>query len=202
MRFLNLVILFPLVMLLCKETVNEAERQPVPVITLDPRDTSLVDGSEAFFTIAVEGNIFGIQWYKNDTVLIRGGDEFSYSIRRVRFADSGSTYKCVVGNQSGYDTSNAAILHVTKAPPSITRNPSNDTVSAGSSGRFNVRANGSDLIYQWQKNNVNLTDTNATKRDYRTPPVAITNSGELFRCIAINSAGADTSEEAMLVVNP
>ena len=89
----------------------------------------------------------------------------------------------------------------TAAPPSITTQPSNQTVTAGQTATFTVTATGTaPLSYQWQKNGANIAG--ATSSSYTTPATTASDSGSMFRVVVTNSAGSATSNAATLTVNP
>jgi hypothetical protein len=83
--------------------------------------------------------------------------------------------------------------------PTITSQPSNQTVVAGQSATFSVSATGtSPLAYQWQKNNTNIAG--ATSPNYMTPATTTADNGSSFVVIVSNSAGSVTSGPAILTV--
>jgi glucose/arabinose dehydrogenase len=90
------------------------------------------------------------------------------------------------------------IRNTAAAPPSITTHPANQTVAAGQSATFSVNATGSDLAYQWQRNNVNIPG--ATGAAYTLSNAQPGDSGALFRVIVTNPGGAATSDAALLTV--
>ena len=84
--------------------------------------------------------------------------------------------------------------------PSITTQPTSQTVTAGQPATFTVAATGtSPLSYQWLKNGVNLAG--ATSASYTTPATATSDSGAKFDVVVSNSAGTVTSAMATLTVN-
>jgi len=85
--------------------------------------------------------------------------------------------------------------------PSISVQPTNQTMTAGQTATFSVVASGTaPLSYQWQKNGSAITG--ATAASYTTPVTTTADSGELFRVVVSNSAGNVTSLSATLTVNP
>ncbi|MGH9661289.1 MAG: immunoglobulin domain-containing protein, partial [Bryobacteraceae bacterium] len=91
------------------------------------------------------------------------------------------------------------ITYTQNQPPSITQQPSNQTVSAGQTATFNVAASGTaPLTYQWHKNTVPIGG--ATGASYTTPPVIFGDSGSLFHCVVTNTFGTATSNTATLTV--
>ena len=87
----------------------------------------------------------------------------------------------------------------TPVPPSITTQPSSQTVTAGQTATFAVTASGTaPLSYQWQKNG---TPVGGNSASYTTPPTTTGDNGAQFTVVVSNSAGTTTSNAAMLTVN-
>src|SRR5271155_4196445 len=83
--------------------------------------------------------------------------------------------------------------------PTITVQPVSTSVAAGQTATFRVTAAGTaPLQYQWYKNAV-LID-GATAAIYTTPATTTADSGSPFEVIVRNTAGALTSDVAMLTV--
>ena len=85
--------------------------------------------------------------------------------------------------------------------PSITLQPSNQTVVVGDTASFTVGATGTaTLTYQWQRNMVNIPG--ATGSTFNLPSASLSDNGAKFRCVVTNGFGSATSNEATLTVNP
>ncbi len=88
---------------------------------------------------------------------------------------------------------------VNSAPPSITTQPSNQSVTVGSTATFSVVATGTvPLTYQWQKGTTPITG--ATSASYTTATTTASDNGSQFEVIVSNSAGSITSNAATLTV--
>ena len=84
--------------------------------------------------------------------------------------------------------------------PSITVQPTNQTVSEGATATFSVVATGdAPLAYQWQKNLSNIVG--ATSATYITPATVIGDNGSTYRCVVTNTYGVTTSNTATLTVS-
>ncbi len=84
--------------------------------------------------------------------------------------------------------------------PTITRQPSNETVTAGQAATFSVAASGAPVLnYQWQKNG--NTITGATSPTYTTPPTAASDNGSQFKALVSNPAGTIASNAATLITS-
>jgi hypothetical protein len=84
--------------------------------------------------------------------------------------------------------------------PTITTQPSNQTVVAGQTATFSAVASGTaPLSYQWQENGANISG--ATSASYTTPATTTAGSGSTFEVVVSNAAGTATSSAATLTVN-
>ena len=174
-----------------------------PTITTQPAGQTVTVGQTATFTVVATGTgPITYQWQKN-AVNISGATAASYTTPATVSADSGASFRVLVRNAAGSDTSVSAALRVTQpvpVAPAITTQPVNQTVSAGQTATFTVAASGTaPLTYQWQKNTVNITGANSAS--YTTPVTVLTDNGSSFRCVVTNSANAVTSNAAVLTVN-
>ncbi len=87
------------------------------------------------------------------------------------------------------------------APPAITQQPRDVTVTVGQRATFRVKATGNPpLSYQWKKNGVDING--ATRAKYITPPVTLDDNGAKFSVVVSNSAGSAISRRARLTVTP
>jgi glucose/arabinose dehydrogenase len=171
-----------------------------PSITTQPQNVTVAQGQSATFTVAASGSApLSFQWQRNQ-VNISGATSSSYTLSAAVFADNGAKFRCVVTNAINSATSNEATLTV-NAPPTITAQPSNQTVTEGQTATFGVAASGSaTLTYQWQRNQVNVSG--ATSPMYTTPATTASDNGAKFRCVVTNSFGSATSNEVTLTVQP
>jgi hypothetical protein len=80
-------------------------------ITVEPADQSVNEGTAAAFEVAADGSSpLSYGWTRND-VLLAGETEPKLTLENVQFGDAG-TYRAIVSNSAGADTSRAAILTV------------------------------------------------------------------------------------------
>jgi len=124
-----------------------------PTITQNPASQSLCATGNVTFTVAATGALT-YQWQLStdggaNFSDIGGATSTSYTINGVTAGMSGNQFRCNVRGQCNVSTSAAATLTVFTAP-SITNQPSNATICAGSNNTFSVTATGSNLAYQWQ----------------------------------------------------
>ncbi len=172
-----------------------------PAIVSHPQSISKVAGDSAMFTVSATGSLpLSYQWQK-DTIDITGAAGQIYTTPLALIVDSGSTYRCIVSNSVGKDTSDAAVLSVVSnvTKPAIMTHPQSKSILAGDSTIFIVSATGTaPLGYQWQKDSVDIS--NSAESWYQTPAATLADSGSQYRCIVLNSAGRDTSNAAILSV--
>jgi hypothetical protein len=84
--------------------------------------------------------------------------------------------------------------------PSITAQPTGQTVTAGQTATFSVAATGTaPMTYQWKKNGAAITVANSSS--YTTPSTSSSDNGAQFSVVVSNSAGNVTSSAAMLTIS-
>src|SRR5664280_277648 len=171
-----------------------------PTFTTQPTSQTVTAGAAVSFTAAAGGPPAPTyQWRKNGANLT-GATSASYTIASVATGDAG-TYTVVATNSAGTVTSNGAVLTVNAATvaPAFTTQPASQTVTAGATVSFTATAGGTPApTYQWRKNGANLTG--ATSASYTIASVAMGDAGT-YTVVATNSAGAVTSNGAVLTVN-
>jgi outer membrane protein assembly factor BamB len=86
------------------------------------------------------------------------------------------------------------------AAPSISTQPTSQSVMLGQPATFAVVATGTGTLnYQWQKNGTAIV-SGATSSTYTTPPTVASDTGAQFRVVVSNSAGQVISNPATLTV--
>jgi hypothetical protein len=172
-----------------------------PEITTQPTSQSVSAGETATLSVIATGTApLAFQWQRSGTA-ISGATAASYTTAPTTTTDNGATFKVTVTNSAGSVTSNAVTLAVNASAvaPSITTQPTSQSVAVGQSATFSVVAAGSaPLTYQWLKNGSVIAA--ATASSYATPPAASTDSGAAFNVTVTNSVGAITSGAATLTV--
>ncbi len=169
-----------------------------PSITTQPSSQTVAAGANTSFTVAASGTApLSFQWRLNGAN-ISGASSATLSLTGVTTNQAGS-YTCVVTNSAGSATSAAATLTV-NIPPTITTQPSSQTVTAGANASFSVAASGTaPFSYQWRLNGANISG--ATSATLNLTSVA-TNQAGSYTCVVTNVAGSATSTAATLTVNP
>ena len=136
---------------------------------------------------------------------IIGATNATLTINTVESNDSGN-YQVIVTNFAGSVTSSPpAVLTVTNNPPTITTQPTNQTVGVGSNVTFSVNgpAPAPPYFFQWLKDGTNLVNggrisgsTNAALQINN----AQTNDDGNYWVIVSNVGGSVTSSNAVLTV--
>ncbi len=188
-------------------TVNSAT-----AITSNPSNQSVCAGSTATFIVLATGTSLTYQWQSCATATgtyssISGATSTSYAVNASP-ANNGYYYKCQVSGSCGAaKTSNYASLTVNSLP-SITSNPSDQSVCLGSTATFSVSATGSGLTYQWQKSgSIGMTIYNntpisgATSSSYSFTP-SLDDNNFTYRCIVSNSCSATSNPATLRVSSP
>jgi hypothetical protein len=90
------------------------------------------------------------------------------------------------------DIGPAEYVSSTPTAPTVTTNPSNQSVGVGSTATFTAVFAGSPTpTYQWQRNGADISG--ATLASYTTPATTVTggtaNNGDVYRCGATNASG-------------
>jgi hypothetical protein len=104
------------------------------------------------------------------------------------------------GGSSGNSTSGSTTPPETGAP-TITTEPSSQSVIVGQTATFSVVATGgtTPLSYQWQRNGTSITG--ATSSSYTTAATTLADNAATFKVTVTNSSGAITSAAATLTVS-
>ena len=117
----------------------------------------------------------------------------------VQFCRSKHVWCCLVLSLmlAGCGGSNSVVQ---STAPSITTQPSNQSVTVGQTATFSVAATGTaPLSYQWQKGTSPITG--ATSASYTTPATISADNGSQFQVVVSNSLGNKISNAATLTVN-
>lgn len=117
------------------------------------------------------------------------------SLVDIDVADDGSLYYLARGNGGEL----FRVQYAATSAPSITAHPTNVTVAAGQSARFEVSATGVEpLRYQWLRNGAEIVG--ATSRTYTIAAASLSDNGASFSVIVSNDFGSVTSNPATLTV--
>jgi hypothetical protein len=185
-------------------TVNFA-----PTVTTNPANQSVTAGNNVSFTAAASGNPAPtVQWQ----VSTDGGATFSNvggaTSTTLTFTavagQNGNQYRAVFTNTVGNATTTAATLTVNTLP-SVTTNPSDQTVTAGANASFTAAATGNPVpTVQWQvSTDVGATFNNVTGATSTTLTftTAFSQNGYEYRAVFTNILGTAMTAASTLTVN-
>jgi hypothetical protein len=180
-----------------------------PTITTSPSNATVTAGHTATFSAAATGNPTPtVQW----EVSTNGGTSFSnisgatsttYSFTASQ-TESGYEYEAVFTNIANSATTSAATLTVQTAP-TITGDPSNQTVAVEDTGTFTAAASGSPTpTVQWQVSTNggsswgNISGATSATYSFTT---SWQESGYEYRAVFSNSGGTATTNAATLTLS-
>ncbi|MFN0011579.1 MAG: immunoglobulin domain-containing protein [Phycisphaerales bacterium] len=187
-----------------------------PAITTQPTDQFVPTGDTATFMVAASGTEpLAYQWFNDGDPITNGGrfsgaDTPTLMISMVESADV-SIYSCLVTNDFGQATSNAAGLLVGD-PPVITVNPAATVdLAVGGSTSLSVAATGTaPLTFQWFRGSMPLAEDCpsmggpprfcGTQTATLTISVAQMGDSGLYHCVVTNDYGQATSTDTDLAV--
>lgn len=192
-------------------TVNTA-----PAITAHPANASVCTGANNTFTVTATGTNLTYQWQLSTSGCagpwndIPAATTSSYTLTGITAGQNNTGYRVVVsGSCAPTATSNCALLTVVSSV-TITSQPADQTICAGSNASFTVAASGSPT-YQWQVstdggatyNNVPVGapygGINSATLTITAAPASL--SGNRYRVVLTSSCGSPTSNSALLTVN-
>jgi subtilisin-like proprotein convertase family protein len=179
-----------------------------PIITQQPAATNLCAGGTAMFSVAATGQgTLSYQWQTNG-VNISNGSHYAGCTNTTLWVTNVTagdvvSYRCVVTDDNGSSHSSEAALTL-KAAPAVTSQPAAQNVCAGAIATFSLTATGGGtLTYQWQTNNVNLSNgshysgcTNAALWVTNVSGADTVN----YRCVVSGDCGVITSSIAGLTL--
>ncbi|HOC54384.1 MAG TPA: immunoglobulin domain-containing protein [Verrucomicrobiota bacterium] len=186
-----------------------------PVITVQPANQTVLEGMTAGFSVAVANHAsLSCQWqYDNGVYVtnlsdggrISGATASTLLIANAAPTDAGA-YSVIVSNAAGAISSSQAFLAVFPWRPTITAQPTSQTVMAGQTVTFTVTAVGDQpLFYLWQRNGNALSDGGnisgaaSSALTIHSPSLA---DAATYSVTVGNADGLATSSGAVLTVIP
>jgi|GEM_PF-5891915 len=147
----------------CPETSAAAQLtmvESLPDITQQPQSLDACQGQPATLTVVVAGTPeqHQYQWFKDDAE-IEGAEDADYSIAVVDPNDAGDYYVTVT-NPCGSSSSTTATLLVDETLGIVTQpqGPISNDLCDGADWVFSVSADGTNVTYQWRKDDVDIED--------------------------------------------
>ena len=186
-----------LVTLLLLSSCLSGAGSEAPTLTDQPKDRTAFVGQVAKFDFGVAAKPpLTFQWFRNG-VAINGATSATYSTDVLTLADDGAKFSVKVSNAQGTVTSNEATLTV-KPGPTITTQPTSQTVNSGASVSFSVTATGEQLQYQWLRDEQAIAG--ATSATYTLSAAAAADDGAVFVALVGNPGGFVASQQVTLTV--
>ena len=158
------------------------------------------DGTGGIIWDGKSGTVYGNVTLQEDITI---GEGESLTIGQDASLNTGSNEVIVNGGTlNGADK----ITGTVKYAPTITTQPTSQTVTEGETATFTVVTSGTEpLSYQWQQSTdsgQSWTDIDgATDATYTTEATTTSMNGYQYRCVVSNSAGSGESNAAILTVN-
>ena len=168
-----------------------------PLMVVQPQSQAVASGNTVVFTAMVSGpGPLAYLWSFKGTN-IAGATNTSLMLTNVQFSQAGS-YRVQVTNGFGSILSSNAVLTVAQ-PPSISVQPTDQTVLLNGTAIFGVTATGSSpLHYQWKFNGTNL---DGATNDFLMLIMNLnTNYAGCYVVVITNLVGSVTSSVATLTV--
>ncbi len=171
-------------------------------ITTQPSSQTVCAGTSATFAAAAVGTNLSYQW-RRDLTPIQGANAATLTLNSVTAANAGS-YDVVVTGTCGTVTSATVTLTI-NVGPSLTAQPLNQVVVAGSNATFTAVAGGTPApTMQWQVstdggatfNNIN----GATNTTLTVSSLTLSDNGKRYRAVFTNSCGMAASNAATLTL--
>lgn len=176
---------------------------PFAILT-QPNSQTVTQGGNVTFSSAFANGFtpYGYQWAVNG-VNIFGATSSSYTISNLQTSNAGSYTVAATDNNQTAITSNAAVLTVTTVPaPTITTQPSSQTVASDGTATFSVSTSGglAPLAYQWKANGTNISG--ATSSSYSKTVSTSDNNTSFSVVVTDANSHLATSSAAVLTVTP
>ncbi len=178
-----------------------------PSVTTPPAPQTVTEGGTAQFTVGASGTApLAYQWRKDTTDLVDGGivsgaTTDTLTLSGVAVSDAGN-YNVVVTNLAGTTTTANAALTVTPllVAPSITAQPTPQSVAPGGTATFSVTATGTaPLAYQWRKDALDLVDGgDISGAQTATLTIANVDAGDVggYSVVVSNGVSPDATSDA------
>jgi gliding motility-associated-like protein/uncharacterized repeat protein (TIGR01451 family) len=182
-----------------------------PIISSQPVNQTVCAGSLASFSVAASGTTLTYQWRKGIVNLVNGGNisgvtTATLTINPANISDTSSFYNVIVSGVCAPNVISANAALMINTLPTITSQPSNQTVCAGSSASFSIAASGTTLTYQWRKGIVNLVNggniSGVTTATLTINPANISDTSSFYNVVIGGTCSPNaTSVNASLLIN-
>ena len=172
---------------------------PIPVITSSPTplDTACIGASKTLSVgVQSDENFLTFQWSRNNTP-IPGAILKTYTINSVN-ANSAGNYTCAVNGCSQVISTIAQL--VVAEQTAITLQPTAINSCKNTTAQLTIAANGTNLIYQWNKNGNPIPNSNRASFSFSSLQ---TDDAGTYTCIVTGYCGTPiTSASAIVSIIP
>lgn len=185
------------------------------IITAQPANATVCEGSNTSFTVAGSGTGIIYQWqvstdggviYNNvsNGGVYGGATAATLTITGATFSMNNYRYRCQLSNAicPTPGISNAAILTVNTLP-AVSSSPGDATICVGGSNTFNVVATGTGITYQWQVSTdggVNWSNIGgATSASYLLSGAVIGQNNNRYRCVVSGTCAPPANSNAAIL---
>jgi hypothetical protein len=185
-----------------------------PAITTQPSSQTVNQGANASFSVVATGTApLSYQWQTNNVNVGNGGIVSGATTSTLTLTGVNPSwalnYRVIVSNAAGSVTSSPAATLTVNVPPSITTQPSSQSVYLGQNASFSVVASGTaPLTYQWKANSgtgytnvVNGGPISGATSSTLTITGVTTNWALAYEVVVANSVGSVTSSPATLTIS-
>ena len=171
-------------------------------IVSQPTSKSVCTGNSTVFVCSATGGTITYQWQKDgvdlvDGATVSGSTTGTLTISNASVADAGS-YQCIVSSLCSSAINSSVATLTVNTSTSISSQPADVTVCAGSPASFSVTASGSSLGYQWKLASNPITG--ATNATYSITATTTADAGS-YTCDITSLCNLVTTSAATLVVN-
>lgn len=181
-----------------------------PLDTADPVDVNATSGDNATFVAHAAGYPAPtVQWQKTTDGItfnnIDGATADSLALPNVTTADNHTFYQAVFTSSAGSVTSNQAMLTVSANTPTVTTQPADKSVVAGTDATFTAAATSDPAsTVQWETStdggNTFVEIPGATTGSYTVSAPSLDSNGNQYRAVFTNDGGSATTNAATLTV--
>ena len=174
------------------------------VSTVLPTPTPTGENSSGIVFDGTEGTVYGDVTLQGD-LKIGEGESLTIPGGSSLNANDNLTNNGTINVEDGGTVSGSLNDGTTLTTPTISTQPTGQTVTEGNTASFTVEANGDNLSYQWQQsadNGQSWPDIDgATNDTYSIEATTISMSGYQYRCVVTGSGGVSViSQTATLTV--
>jgi hypothetical protein len=168
-------------------------------IISQPTNAGTCEGGNVSFSVLADGVNLTYQWQKDGANLVNGANITGVNtsllqITGILATDAGS-YRCVVNGNCGFKNSDPALLSAYNNT-AITTQPADITICESEQISFTLVSSGDNLIYQWKKNGVDISDGGSIS-GANTANLIINNAifgdAGIYTCIVTGSCGNENS---------